>query len=1203
MKKLILLFMFLLLIGNVSAGILTEWNDKLDYKDNNLTVVITNWWGLGEKIGEATLTSHKTFDEIRKVPQGRNISVMHYDFPDWTNYKDGLGEVYLTDLDTGEEIIRPYYFGKAVYKDISRYGGEEVNCSQVKNVNGTFIEKCEYKSVLTDIKKTIVGWDILETTDIPGDTGDNTIGLILDVRPGDRIDGVWTILGKKVKLHAGWDADLNTDLFAYFNWSWSNDTSGNGNHIYMDDAPVFGSGKVGNDGDWERDTTDWASNTTTTSYLPTLPFSGNLWWKPEADGLGAYQTILSKSADGTGGWRFEVFQNADNTMGVRVTRADGTHAQVNSISIFGSGDYSMLSWIADGTDLRVYVNATEEGTPVSLTDLRNNSPASLRVCRKYGSPTSYCDGHFDEWSLHTRSILADLEDLWNGGAGTTHSLGPFDSGAGNVTMNSPLNQTYSATTTLFNITFNDDIGEEGCNGTINNGASNFTLVNVTTSPNDYTLENITMSEGSFEVKYFCMDVNGNENNSESQSFRIALAPSVILNSPVNNTNISVTDLNFNCSAVRTGGGVTQLDLIIDDIVNYSVVNASADVNLSLEINISGLGDGVHDWTCNASDGIVSVNSTGSLRTFLIDSTASVINVSSPRGYINYHVSGSNLTINWSVSDPHLDSCWFNYNSTNTSLTCADNNYTFTTNSQQNLTFYSNDTYGNEGSNFTEWVYIIKEITETFSNSTVEGNTETFTINITINSTTFPNSRASLVYNGTSNTGTKIGSGDSLLFTRNLLIPNVDAQVNLTFYWEIVLNNGTDNPFNSTFHNQSVSELSVDNCTTNTNVLYNFTIVDERSQIFLNPTNQNTSGKLNLQVFTLDRSIEVINFTKFYNKTNPFQVCLSSNLSGANFSVDAEIEYSADDYTQEFYHIQNDTLNEQDLHTNITLFDLDSTNAQEFKVIYKDQSFLPVAGVLIQVQRKYVDEGVFKTVEIPKTDFAGATVANLELNDVKYTFIIIKNGELLATFADKFPVCDNAGIDDCEINLNSFGSSAGLQDFTQLEDFSFSLDYNRTSRIITSIFSIPSGTQSEVSLNATLFDGLGNRSVCDDILTSSSGTLTCAVPSTFGNGSVVVTIEKDGVKVGGGTTSLAQSSVDVYGSNLAFLSIFILLTLIGIGISSSPMITGVFIAIGIILNITLNLMDTGVNSFIGAGATILWLFIAIVIVLIKGAKRI
>ena len=51
-----------------------------------------------------------------------------------------------------------------------------------------------------------------------------------------------------------------------------------------------------------------------------------------------------------------------------------------------------------------------------------------------------------------------------------------------------------------------------------------------------------------------------------------------------------------------------------------------------------------------------------------------------------------------------------------------------------------------------------------------------------------------------------------------------------------------------------------------------------------------------------------------------------------------------------------------------------------------------------------------------------------------------------------------------------------------------------------------------------------------------------------------------------------------------------------------MITGVFLLIGAVLSITMNVIGTGTSAFIGAGATILWLVIAVVLVLIKGAKR-
>ena len=140
------------------------------------------------------------------------------------------------------------------------------------------------------------------------------------------------------------------------------------------------------------------------------------------------------------------------------------------------------------------------------------------------------------------------------------------------------------------------------------------------------------------------------------------------------------------------------------------------------------------------------------------------------------------------------------------------------------------------------------------------------------------------------------------------------------------------------------------------------------------------------------------------------------------------------------------------------------------------------------------------------------------------------------------------------------------------------------------------------LNATLYDNLGTNQACSDTLSSSAGSLNCVVPVNLGNGSVVTTLYKDGNQVGQAYINLAQDPKDLYGSSIVFLGLFLMLTLVGVGLSDNPMITGVFLLIGAVLSITMNVIGTGTSAFIGAGATILWLVIAVVLVLIKGAKR-
>ena len=187
-------------------------------------------------------------------------------------------------------------------------------------------------------------------------------------------------------------------------------------------------------------------------------------------------------------------------------------------------------------------------------------------------------------------------------------------------------------------------------------------------------------------------------------------------------------------------------------------------------------------------------------------------------------------------------------------------------------------------------------------------------------------------------------------------------------------------------------------------------------------------------------------------------------------------------------------------------------------------------------------------------------------------------------------------------LNSFSTSIEPTDFTTLEDFSFTPTYNKTTRTFQVVYVVPSGTSSNILINATKFDSLGTTQICSDTLASSSGTLTCTAPTSFGNSSAVFRVYKDGVLVNQNTVSLQENPSDIYGSSFIFIIILLYLTLFGLGISSDPNISGFIMIIGAILAISLNLIGTGSSSFIGYGATVLWIIVAIVIVMVKGANR-
>jgi len=491
-----------------------------------------------------------------------------------------------------------------------------------------------------------------------------------------------------------------------------------------------------------------------------------------------------------------------------------------------------------------------------------------------------------------------------------------------------------------------------------------------------------------------------------------------------------------------------------------------------------------------------------------------------------------------------------------------------------------------------------KLDEYWLNTTIEGSTDLFTVNISL-LTGFRLSSVKFYYNDTpyATSFTEYATNNYFV-QRTHSIPLVSSNTNVTFYWNVTLEDG--NSAFSTTQNQTILDLSIDNCSTNTFVIFNFTMVDEDTQALLNGITDNTMMDIDLVLTSLANGFLPLNYSGQYNQTNPAAVCTNVDFGSSNFRTDALVEYSATNRFIEYYNIQNYILTNTTGYQNITLYNLNSTKGTEFKITYKDSNFNLVPGAIIQIQRKYISEGIFKTVEIPKIGSAGYTIAHLIRNDAIYNLVILKDGVILDSFNNIVADCQNPSLSECTININSFSSGISPESFSDIGDFSASLTYNQSTRIITSNFVIPSGVSTVTTLNVTLLDGLGTTIVCTDSLNAAGGTLTCTIPISFGNSTVIAQIYSGGELKVQRTVRLAEDPSAIYGSSLVFLGLIIVLLIIGMSITENPMIMGIMLIFGVIILVALNLVNS--YGWIGPGATILWLVVAIIIVLIKGSNR-
>jgi hypothetical protein len=279
--------------------------------------------------------------------------------------------------------------------------------------------------------------------------------------------------------------------------------------------------------------------------------------------------------------------------------------------------------------------------------------------------------------------------------------------------------------------------------------------------------------------------------------------------------------------------------------------------------------------------------------------------------------------------------------------------------------------------------------------------------------------------------------------------------------------------------------------------------------------------------------------------------------------------------------------------------LPSANAQKFRLLARDTSYLPREGALIQIERKYLENGTFYITEIPKTDAKGITSASLEVDDVIYNFYIYESGVLVDSFTNVLAICQTPLVSTCEIDFNSFQTGINIPSYEEGDDFNYTLGYNSTSRVVSTSFTIPSGSPSAVQLVVIREDTLGT-SVCSDTLTSSSGSLSCVVPSSFGNSTVLAKLYKNDVEQARGNIKLDQRSSEIYGVILVVLSLMVMMTLIGLAISDNPVISAVFLFVGVVLIYGMNLVQN--TGFVGATATILFLAIAIILVIVKAGRR-
>lgn len=365
------------------------------------------------------------------------------------------------------------------------------------------------------------------------------------------------------------------------------------------------------------------------------------------------------------------------------------------------------------------------------------------------------------------------------------------------------------------------------------------------------------------------------------------------------------------------------------------------------------------------------------------------------------------------------------------------------------------------------------------------------INIT-NSTAPTN--AILNYNGVEYEANVYSLGNNNYTIRsNIEVPNTAGSYEFFFQWNIGASTET-----SENRTQQVNSLAIDDCSVYSTMILNYTLRDEESQSILSGSAENTTIEVDIDIFFPTSQYPVAEYSHEYDKTNPATVCIDSLIEGTTLNLDAVARYQSVKRDSELYHIQNYELTDGSIPNHINLYDLNSSKSKDFLITFRDSNFLPVEDALIVINRKYISEGVFKSVEIPKTDLSGQAIGHFVESEAIYSIIVTKNGTTLATFNNIAVICQDKLTEDCRIELDAFTVGQEFPDFSTIDNLNYLIEFNEATRNITLTFATIDGSSPKVQMNVTKYDRFGNNTICDDISNSVTDTIICHIPESYGN---------------------------------------------------------------------------------------------------------
>lgn len=411
-----------------------------------------------------------------------------------------------------------------------------------------------------------------------------------------------------------------------------------------------------------------------------------------------------------------------------------------------------------------------------------------------------------------------------------------------------------------------------------------------------------------------------------------------------------------------------------------------------------------------------------------------------------------------------------------------------------------------------------------------------------------------------------------LYSYDLIDYTVNTNYSFYFDYNITLDNGSFYSGNTEILPlyQYINDAFLINCSAGSpNVTINLNIYDENT-----PSSRlNANIEVEVQYWIYNRTWNK-NLTFYDEGQSSYNICLEP-WNGTALQGDLYVIYNVTNGFSHRYYIQNGSFN--NVTTNVSMYNTNTqTGYSDLRLTLRDrESYDYYNNVLALLQRRYIGEGLWRTVQMDRTGDFGQAFFNVieETTDYRLIFLDQNNNVLRSTETLKFGCTDAV----CTITiLMSPFTGAGVS-----PSLTYSYSYNNETNNITVTWSDPLGLTSTFRARVVKHTLGGENVICDDTKTGSAGTIVCDVSGFTGD--VLLTVYSSASPEESLISEWLNVGIDKLASVIgdkegAFWTAGIMITTVGFGVFS-PAAPVIVLIIGLVMVYALGLFNPITATFL------------------------